>query len=360
MTLQLGLLAWLVLFQVVSDAAEARGDETALSKVRGRGSWATLRFGLGEPLLLLLAAIPLGLLLAVLVTRVFAGTVFAAHTPVIVPAGAILAALGAFAGGVVAAIVAGHRTLRRPALEQWRRTSTHGQFSRAALVVDVLVAAAAVAALIELSRHHQAGSEHGSAALLAPGLLVTAIALLGVRLLPPVCRALARPTRARRQFGLFLGVRHVGRRATGLRLAALLAIALGLASFAVAGEAVAQANRTARAHAELGAANVVSIQYESDHDPVAAVRRADPDGRWAMAAATWLPDGGDSVLGTVLGVDSSRLGQVAYAASGGPAPATIAATVAASSVPIVTVTAPGCGSGSKRSAWSPVRRRRCN
>lgn len=339
-TLQLGLLAWLVLFQVVSDTAEARGNEIALAKVRGRGPLSTLRFGLSEPLVLLLLAIPLGLVLALGVVHVFAATVLAAGTPVVLPGSAVLAAFVAFAGGVLAAVLAAQRTLTRSALEQWQRTTSQVGQSRLALVVDVLSAAAAIAALVVLRRHHHSGTGNDSAALLAPGLLVAAIALLGVRLLPPFCRALVPMTRASRRVGLFLALRQVSRRPTGLRLAALLAIALGLATFAVAGETVALANRDARAKAELGAAQVASVQYSAADDPVTAVAKADPAGRWAMATATWLPDGGDSVVGRVLAVDSRRLAAVGLPAAGGPGVAAIEREIVAAPVPAITVTAP--------------------
>ena len=339
-TLQLGLLAWLVLFQVVSDTAEARGNEIALAKVRGRGPLSTLRFGLAEPLVLLLLAIPLGLLLAFGVVHLFAATVLAAGTPVVVPFSAVEAAFVAFAGGALAALLAAQRTLTRSALEQWQRTTNHVGQSRLALVVDVLSAAAAVSALVVLRHRHHAGTGNDSAALLAPGLLVAAVALLGVRLLPPICRALVPVTRATRRVGLFLALRQVSRRPAGLRLASLLAIALGLATFAVAGETVALANRSARAKAELGAAQVASVQYSAADNPVAAVAKADPTGRWAMAAATWLPDGGDSVVGRVLAVDGHRLAAVGLPAAGGPSVATIQREIVAASVPTVTVTAP--------------------
>ena len=339
-TLQLGLLAWLVLFQVVSDTAEARGNEIALAKVRGRGPLSTLRFGLSEPLLLLLLAIPLGLVLALGVVHIFAATVLASGTPVAVPRSAVVAAFVAFAGGSLAALLAAQRTLTRPALEQWRRTTSHVGQSRLGLAVDVVSAAAAVAALIVLGHRHHSGTGNDSAALLAPGLLVAAVALLGVRLLPPACRALVPVTRASRRVSLFLALRQVSRRPTGLRLASLLAIALGLATFAVAGESVALANRNARAKAELGAAQVASVQYSAAHDPIAAVAKADPDGRWAMAAATWLPDGGNSVVGRVLGVDGRRLAAVGLPASGGPGLATITASIVDTSVPVISVTAP--------------------
>ena len=139
---------------------------------------------------------------------------------------------------MLAALLAAQRTLTRSALEQWQRTTSHVGQSRLALVVDVLSAAAAVAALLVLRHRHHTGTGNDSAALLAPGLLVAAVALLGTTA-PPICRVLVPVTRCSRRVGLFLALRQVSRRPTGLRLASLLAIALGLATFAVAGESVA-------------------------------------------------------------------------------------------------------------------------
>ncbi|HEX8766865.1 MAG TPA: FtsX-like permease family protein, partial [Jatrophihabitans sp.] len=74
-----------------------------------------------------------------------------------------------------------------------------------------------------------------------------------------------------------------------------------------------------RAQVEVGAHTVAPVQYEPLHDPLVATRQVDPAGRWAMATASWLPDGGGSVTGRVLAVDASRLATVAY--DGGAAPA---------------------------------------
>ena len=336
-TVQLALLAWLVLFEVVSDAAESRGSEIALAKLRGLRPWRTAWFAVGEPLILLVIAAPIGFGLGWLATRLFSGAVLAPQTPVVLTWPAAAALAGGFAGGATAAIAACYRTLTRSVLAQWRRTTRSPRRSRAGLVVDVAVSAAAVAGLAVLLT----GSAHGTsvAALLVPGLLVTAVALLGTRLLPLLARTLLRPTRASGRIGLFLAARQVARRPAGLRLAAMLAVAVGLASFGVSGEAVAAGNRDARAQAELGAQRVVEMQFERGVDPVAAAARADPDGRWAMAAATWLPDGGDSVVGTVLAVDASRMARLGYPASGGPSSQQIADLIGASTHPQLVNTA---------------------
>lgn len=338
-TVQLALLAWLVLFKIVTDAIEARGNEIAMAKLRGLSPGATVRFGFGEPVAVLAVAVPLGVLAALGATHVFAASVFVAGVPVVLPASAVVVALLAFVGGLVAAGLAGYRTLTRSILDQWRRTDRAPAAGRPALAADVVVATAAIAGLILLRRGHRDAASSDTAVLLAPGLLVAAVGILGVRLLPLLCRRLARLTRASRQIAVFLASRQVARRPVGLRLAALLAVAGGLAMFAVAGESVATGNRAARAQAELGAARVASVQFDAGVDPVAATADADPSGRWAMAAATWLPDGGDSIAGTVLGVDSSRLSAVSYPAVGGPTPPQIGRTVGSAPVPPIRTTA---------------------
>ncbi|MGI8761758.1 MAG: FtsX-like permease family protein [Jatrophihabitantaceae bacterium] len=339
-TLQLALLAWLVLFQIVSDAVEARGNEIAMAKLRGLPPGSTVRFGLGEPVVLLAAAVPLGLLAAWGVTHLFAASILVAGVPVVLTWSAALTASVAFAGGLVAAGLAGYRTLTRSVLDQWRRTTRRPGQGPLTLLADVVLAAGAITGVVLLRGERSAGTVNDTAALLAPGLLVFAVALVGVRLLPLACRRLARITRGSRRIGLFLAARQVARRPVGLRLAAFLAFAVGLATFAVAGETVASANRAARAEAELGADRVAAVQFAQGLDPVAATRRADPAGRWAMAAATWLPDGGDSVTGTVLGIDSSRLDAVGSPVAGGPTRAALAALVGATTVAPITLTAP--------------------
>ncbi len=308
-SLQLAVLAWLVLFQVVADAVEAKGSEIALAKLRGLAPGATIRFGLAEPLLLVLLATPVGVLGGWLSVRLLASSVLVSGTPVTFTRGALFAVLIALAGSVVAAAAAGRRTLRRSVLEQWRRTPGHHP-SRWMLALDVLLATAAIVGLILLREHGRSGPR--AATLLAPALLVFAVALLGIRLVPLVLRPLLPATRASTRIGLFLATRQVSRRPAGLRLAALLAVAVGLATFAIAGEGVADRNRSARAEVEVGAPRVATLQFQPLHDPIAATEKADPSGSWAMATASWLPDGGGSVTGRVLAVDASRLAAVAY------------------------------------------------
>ena len=217
--IQLALLGLLVLFQVMSEAIEARGDEIAIAKLRVTLLQPTVCFALAEPLVLLAAAVPLGLGLALLVTHVFAAAVLVPGVPVVVTWASVIAAVVAFAGGVLAAGLGGYRTLTRSVLEQWRHTPRGFGYGRLAFAVDVTLGAAATAGLVLLllTDRHGSGSGSGTSALLAPGLLVCAVALVGVRLVPIGCQWLARRTRASRRVGVFLAVRQVARQPSGLR-----------------------------------------------------------------------------------------------------------------------------------------------
>jgi putative ABC transport system permease protein len=328
---QLALLAWLVLFTVVTDAAEARGNEVALAKLRGFRPWSTVAFGLGQPVAVLAAAVPAGLLGAWLVVEAMAHLVLVAGTPVALSWAAVAGALAGFTGAALGASLAARRVLTRPVLEQWRRVPD-AHHSTASLVVDLLAAAAAVGGLVLLRQGAAGAAGPRPVSLLGPGLLVLAVALLGVRLLPYLGRAALGPTRASARIGSFLAVRQVLRRPAGLRLAALLAVAVGLATFAVDGEAVASANRDTRARLEVGAQTVLATQYDRRHDPVAITRRVDPQGRWAMAVARWNGSGG-AVTGQVLAVDTSRLAAVARWPAGSTVPVGVAASALGPRVP---------------------------
>jgi putative ABC transport system permease protein len=332
-TVQLALLGWLIFYQIVTDAVEGRGPEIALAKLRGHGAWGTIRFGLAEPLILLLVSLPFGFLAAWAASLWFASFALVPGTPVIVTWQSPVAMLVALVGGFTAAALAARRVLTRPVLEQWRRTTDRPHTGRTGLIVDGVVIVASVAGFLVLRLAPAAAASGDPLVLLAPGLLVAAVALVGTRLLPIVVALAIPATRSSRSIGLFLASRQVVRRPAGLRLATLLAVAVGLASFGVGGEAVAITNRNARASAELGASSTVGFQYDRSVDPVAAIRRADPDGTWAMAAASWLPDGGDSVIGTVLGVDASRLAKVALPTAGGPSLKSLARTIGGATVP---------------------------
>jgi len=342
-TLQLVALAFVVLRLVVADASEARAGEVALAKLRGYRVLPTLALGLLEPLLLLLLAVPVGLLVADAAVRLLSATVLVPGTPVVLRLPSVLSAAAAFAGGVLAAALAGRRVLTRPVLEQWRRTGEVGPTRTTAVVELAVGIAAAVGLVIVVASGALRAGAHGALALFVPLLLVVVVALLGVPVLPAACRALVRRTRGSRRLGGFLAVRTVARRPAGLRLAVLLAVAVGLATFAVDGSLVAGGNRGERAATDVGAPTVLVVRTEGAADLRRVVRHVDPQGRWAMAAERWLPFGG--LRGTVLAVDSDALPRVAHwRADFADQPlAQVAAGIGRSAPPAVRVTAEEVG-----------------
>jgi len=341
---ELTILAWIALFGVVADSIGARGSDIALAKLRGHSRAAVLVMTVAEPVALVVLALPLGLLLALGVAHQLADSVLVAGTPVVLTP-AVAGALGAaFAGGALAALIAARSVLARPVLEQWRNTTSslnQGRASRWTLLAELALVVLAVTGVVVL---RSSGGSPSTLALAAPGVLLFAIAIAGARFIPAAVRLRLRSSIGSSRVALFVALRQLVRRRAGLRLASLLAVSVGLASFAIAAETVAAGNRSARAQTELGAPTVASVQFQPQHDPQTIVAQVDSTGSWAMAAATWLPDGGApsagpaSVVGTVLAVDPARLAATGTDVRGQPTMAAIAASITVPSAVPVTFT----------------------
>lgn len=339
--LQLVLLCGLVLIGAVRAAAEARGPEVALAALRRAPRAAVVVFGLAESVLLVPLALPLGLLAAWVAARGLAAGQLLAGTPVVLPLDALWAALVAVAGSVAATVWIGLRIVRRPPSAQWRRATQRS--GGRSWWVDALVVAVAVGALVWLlvsgglkGLSGQQASRAGAFALLAPALLALAVAMAGSRLLPAASRALYGFTRRRGASG-FLAVRQIARRPTTLTATVLLTVALALASFAISAATVATTNRHAVAGTSVGAATVVEVTVPRGVDLAAAVDRADPTGRSAMAVTTAVST--NSRL--LIGVQPSRFAGVAYWRSDfarGVSPTVVARRLNVPGLHVVTVT----------------------
>lgn len=309
-TAQLLILAWLLLFLIVADAAEARGPEIALGKMRGRGRWRTLTFGLSEPVILLAISLPAGVLAGWAITSGLARILLRPGTPVGLPPLAWAGAAVATAGGLVAVGVAARRTLARPVVDQWQRAG-RGAAQRG-WVVDAILITAAAAGLIELRVSGQIGSaRRGVLGLLLPGLLGVAVAVIASRLLVVACRAGFGPTRRRGRIGPYLALRHIARRPGGMRTTIVLATAFALAGFAVATWSVALRNIRSVADARVGAATVLTVTPPGRRDLAAIVDRIDPAGRAAMAVDEITSLSGGSGGQVLLGVDPQRFARIA-------------------------------------------------
>ncbi len=306
-TMELVLLTLLLLFGLLARSAEAREGEVALAKLRGFGVLRVLSVGLAQPAALILLAYPLGLALAWGVVAVEAGSLLVPGTPVALPPLSLGTGALAVAGGLLAGLLASRRILTAPLAEQLKSARRPEPSRRAALALDVAALALAAAGIVELAfTGVLQGSHPNPLALFAPALVALGAGVVGARSLPQLCRLGIRPTRASPAVGAFLAVRQVVRRPTLARQVVLLAVALGLTTFALLSWAVARHNRAVRAGVDVGAAQVLTVGVPTLVNLEQAVRRADPSGHLAMAAVVV-----NTSSTTLLAVDSTRLARVA-------------------------------------------------
>ena len=309
-TAQLLAACLLLLFLSVTDAIDARGHEVSLAKLRGRGGWRTIVFGMSEPVLLLALALPLGTLAGWAATAALSRVLLRPGTTVVLPPLAWAAAGLATAGGLLAVVLAARRTLRRPVVEEWRRSGRKP--AGRGWVADAVLATAACAGLLDLAVTGQIGSaRHGTLGLLVPGLLGLAIAVIASRLLPLACRSAFSRSGTRGSVGVFLALRHVARRPGGTRTTIVLATAFALSTFAVAAWAVDRGNEHLVAAAEVGAPVVLAVAVPAGRNLGTIVDRADPGGRQAAAVDRYTSLSSSNSGLTVLAVDPQRFARVA-------------------------------------------------
>jgi putative ABC transport system permease protein len=335
-TCQLLLLTWLLLFLIVTDAAEARAGEVALAKLRGYGRLRTVAFGLSEPVLLLAVGFLAGVLAGWGATAGLTRILLRPGTQAALPVLAIAAAAAATLGGFVAIVLAARRALARPVTEQWQRTARSA--ADRGWVLDAVLLTGALAGLAELVIGGQVTSARsGSLSLLVPGLLGLAAAVVASRLLPAACRLAFGVTRRRGGTGLFLAVRHIARRPGGTRTTIVLAAAFALATFAIATFAVDQRNIDRVAAAQTGAAAVLSVTAPAGQDLGTIVDRIDPSGK--QAAAVDRNAGGTDNGSVLLAVQPQRFAQVAQWRSGflGRPPTSVGAALDPRVAPPVTL-----------------------
>lgn len=313
-------LGWYLLNTLVGSAAEARGAEIALVKLRGTRSRATLVITLLEPLLLLVLAVPIGVLGASLAVKGLAPTVIGTDAQIRLGWLSWAAAAAAALGGLVAAAAGSVAVLRRGVLEQWRRTSRRP--GRRAVVLETVIVALAIAGIVELRVSGALdGGGDGGVAVLTPALVMVAGAVVASRAVSAVARLAFPATRASGAVAAFVSVRQLARRPTGRRTFGVLTVAVALMTFAVSSAAVLAQNRHDRALVDVGASVVVHIVPDSrTEDRVRAV----DDGRGqvtavfegsTVASTTTGVFDGPATAGaspTVLVVDPATFGSVGY------------------------------------------------
>ena len=318
--LQLLLLVLMVLFGIAGRIAAERDQDLALANLRGLSSLSLWTVALREPFVLMIAATPAGALLGWLLALATARANLLVGTPVPFDSLALAAALVAFLGALVATAAGSRHAFARHAT-RWCRSNT--RFAAALeLAGEAFVIALALAAVVQVTASG-VGTRAGSQPLaaLAPGLITLAAGVIAARVVPLACRLAGTATRFSPRVGLFLALQGVARQSGIIRQSVIIAIAVALGCFAVAGVSIDRANRSEEAAFLVGANRVVTVSVPATVDFVQAVRRADPSRREAMAVEV-----ASNSQGTLLAVDASRFANVAAWASqpGAPSPAATA------------------------------------
>lgn len=306
--LELALLAIFVLYFVASRTASEREPDVRLASLRGFRPRSVLAVAMAEPVVLVTVAVPIGLLMAWAVVGASASAIFGPGVGGSITVLAVAAAVVAGIGGIVATGLGVRQVLSAGPEATADGTTAVGRTSVWRVVGDVAVVAVAAAAFFELAAagvNGRSGAGAEALSALAPALAALAAGVLGARVLPLVLRATHRRSEGSKKVTLAFATRRVGRLREFAALIVLVAVAVGLATFAVSGWAVAGRNRQVRAEVQVGAPTVLTVVVPQGATFLELVHRADPGGRAAMAAV--LERASD---GTTLAVDARSMTSV--------------------------------------------------
>lgn len=306
--LELALLGIFVLYFVANRTAAEREPDVRLAELRGFPMRSTVAVALAEPVAIVTAAVPLGLLIAWIVARAAAPAVFGAGVGVSVTHLAVIAALAAGLVGIAAAALGARKSLAGGLSAAADALPTPGS-PRWSLLGDVAWVALAGAGFFELVVSGDSGggpSGSNPLAALSPGLLAIALGVLAARLLPRALGVAHRRTAFSPRVAAALSTRTVARRKEYRTQLVLVALAVALTTFAVSGWVISARNRDDRAKLGVGASKVLDVSVRTGTTFVRAVRESDPTGRYAMAVVVE-----HAADGTTLAVDAQRLSTVA-------------------------------------------------
>ena len=299
-------LCWFVIFLAAASGAETRRTELGQVAVRGLPLPHRWLLAAGPDAVAVLAGAPLGWL---------AGLFLGGYA---VPGGGFDLSLGsglrrfaavAVVGAVLAVALAYRPVVTGRAIDLVRKVTRQGGAWRSA-TIDAMVVALAGFAVVEARTAE--GPVHGGIATLAPVLLILAGALLVGRLLAPAARrAGRRALSGGRLAGALTGI-ELSRRSAPRRAVTLAVLGVALLCFTVLAVDAGDSARAQRAGIELGATRVFDVNQVSGGTLRAAVRAADSEGRWAMAAVT-IPATGSGP--PTVAADTERLGTVAWPGS---------------------------------------------
>ena len=276
---QLGLLAAAILLLVAQAAVEQRRPEVALARLRGRSREGAGRLVMGELAATVAIGLPLGFLLALLLTTLVRRFLLPEGVPIEVPWYSV-AALAASAIVCTVAIWLAARPVQRLSVSALLRRVSRERV-RAFGIADILAVALAAFGLLGLAT----GSLEGPLALVTPTLIALAAGLVASRLAVPVAGASGRGNLRRGRIGPALTAFGLERRPTLRKVVTVISVAVALTVFAANALVVGDRNWAARAQVQTGAPAVIDTDGHNPASLLATVRAIDPKGTTASPVA---------------------------------------------------------------------------
>jgi putative ABC transport system permease protein len=269
---QLGLLAAAILLLVAQAAVEQRRPEVALARLRGRSREGAGRIVMGELALTVALGLPLGFLLALVLTTGVRWFLLPEGVPFEVPWYSLVALAASAVVCAVAIWLAARPVQQLPVSALLRRVSR--ERARAFGIVDILAVALAAFGLIGLAT----GTLEGPLALVTPTLIALAAGLVASRLAVPIAGASGRANLRRGRIGSALTAFGLERRPTLRKVVTVVSVAVALTVFAANALVVGDRNWEARAQVQTGAPAVIDTDSRNPAGLLATVRAIDPTG----------------------------------------------------------------------------------
>jgi hypothetical protein len=299
------VLALLLLYVLISSAAEVRRQEVALAKLRGFSSGKVVRFAVAEPVAVLLLAVPVGIALAVVASRVVTN-VWLGQTPFVVTPQAVASAVIVTAAALFGALVAVLGVVREPLAASLASATRRRTSSRVALLAQGALVMLSVAAIVQVVTS-DATQSSSFLELLTPLFVALGASVLAMVCLAFLARVWMSRTSGRGGLSPFLASRRLVRRQDLMQLVLPLLLATAMATFAASAWKVADDWRVSKAAATVGAPTV----YYTDSSPAQLywlTHQIDPDGQYLAALVPPAPRTTDGAR--VALVDSPRFAAI--------------------------------------------------
>ena len=309
--LSLILVALVLLSRLLSAAMTLRRGELALASLRGYNRRQLWFLGMLEPLLILAAAIPLGVVAGYVGSRVLAHRWLVPHLPVpFILASALAVVAVVLVTAVVAAVVV-RDAVSEPLSAQIAGVRRPTKAGRLVVVLRLALVALAAAALVTAASR-TSPRKPDATDLALPILLAVAAGLLVGLLVLGLAGLWVRWSARRRALSSYVAARTVRRRREGTMVILPVTAALTVAVFAVGVSLAASTWRASTAATEVGAPLSYSTPLSLSR-AVGLTRQLDPQGRWLMAAGQDIPNADEitSIPQPRVVVDATRLARVA-------------------------------------------------